>query len=472
MGLSRSIIQHKVILKVSGFSKIVVRLAVIAAFFSPLAGCGGSAQPIGTSSEITPSEVNTATKFVAASFSETEALVKSIETAIAHQDAALLNGLIDEVQMVDRVLAGLDVDQAFRTNFTQGVREGGGLTKLSNEILGAVQRGGDFTFVRMVQKGDELRPLFRLTLPQSGGMNYHELVISVDANKQPRIADIYVYLSGELLSQSIRRLVLPSVAAANAGILAKLTGVESDLIKNIGTIEKINELTSAQKYQEAFDLFGTLPEALQKDKTVLLTKLIVAQNLNDADYINVIRDLERNWPEDAARDFRALDLLSLQEQHSELIKTVDRLIAGIQDPYLNVLKVNSLLALNRVDDARQAVAQAKAVSPNRVDIYWLEVSIALKALDHATTATLLSEIGEKFGMVFDDLTSVHEYAEFVASDIGREWMAEQTAGQAQPAEPVESPSLEPATQPAPAEPQPTPAEPQPAPAEPQTPTEK
>jgi len=350
--------------------------------------------------------------------------------------------------MVDRVLAGLDVDQAFRTNFTQGVREGGGLTKLSNEILGAVQRGGDFTFVRMIQKNDELRPLFRLTLPQSGGMNYHELVISVDANKQPRIADIYVYLSGELLSQSIRRLVLPSVAAANAGILAKLTGVESELIKNIGTIEKINELTSAQKYQEAFNLFGTLPEALQKDKTVLLTKLIVAQNLNDADYINVIRDLERNWPEDAARDFRALDLLSLQEQHSELIKTVDRLIAGIQDPYLNVLKVNSLLALNRVDEARQAVSQAQAVSPNRIDIYWLEVSIALKALDHATTATLLSEIGEKFGMVFDDLTSVPEYAEFAASDIGREWMTKQTAGRSQPAE---SPSPEPATQPTPAE---------------------
>jgi hypothetical protein len=66
----------------------------------------------------------------------------------------------------------------------------------------------------------------------------------------------------------------------------------------------------------------------------------------------------------------------------------------------------------------------------------------LKAKDHAATAALLDEIGEKFGMAFDDLTSVPEYAEFAASEIGKEWMSRQAAApEAQPAipEPLATP---------------------------------
>jgi tetratricopeptide (TPR) repeat protein len=205
--------------------------------------------------------------------------------------------------------------------------------------------------------------------------------------------------------------------------MARLTGVEAEFLKNISTMQKINELNQTQKYKEAYALFSTLPAALQKDKTVLMTKLLVAQHVGDNEYAQVIRELELNFPNDAARDFRAMDLLAMQEQHDELIKTVDRLLTVIQDPYLNILKVDSLLALNRTDEARQAVAEAKAVAENRIDVYWVEMSMLLKARNHSATATLLDEIGEKFGMTFNDLTTVPEYAEFAESPVGKDWMA-------------------------------------------------
>lgn len=408
------------------------RLRIILASASALllfqtAGCGDSGKPPDAAGEMTLGEVNSATRFIAASRTDCDELVKSIEAAVAHQDMNAFNALIDEEQMVDRILAGLDASNAFRTSFMQGMREGGGLANLSREIMGSVQQGGDYIFVRMVQSGEEIHPLFRLTLPESGGMNYHELIISVDAQKQPRIADIHVYLSGELLSQSIRRLVLPAVASENSGILAKLTGAESAFLNHVSTMQKINDLSRSQQYSEALALFQTLPESLQKDKTVLLTKLIVAQGVGDTEYTSVIRDLEKYYPNDPARDFRAMDLLAMQGQHDNLIKTVDRLIASIQDPYLNILKVNSLLELNRIDEAHKAVADAKAASPDRIDVYWTETSIALKEQNHIATAALLDEISEKFGMTFNDLNEVSEYASFAQSEIGKEWMARHAA---------------------------------------------
>ena len=425
------------------------RLRIILACASALllfqtAGCGDSGKPPDAAGEMTLGEVNSATRFIAASRTDCDELVKSIEAAVAHQDMNAFNAMIDEEQMVDRILAGLDASNAFRTSFMQGMREGGGLANLSREIMGSVQQGGDYIFVRMVQSGEEIHPLFRLTLPESGGMNYHELIISVDAQKQPRIADIHVYLSGELLSQSIRRLVLPAVASENSGILAKLTGAESAFLNHVSTMQKINDLSRSQQYSEALALFQTLPESLQKDKTVLLTKLIVAQGVGDTEYTSVIRDLEKYYPNDPARDFRAMDLLAMQGQHDNLIKTVDRLIASIQDPYLNILKVNSLLELNRIDEAHKAVADAKAASPDRIDVYWTETSIALKEQNHIATAALLDEISEKFGMTFNDLNEVSEYASFAQSEIGKEWMARHAA---------ETSATEPsATEPTPTEP--------------------
>ena len=367
--------------------RIVFTSAAASLLLLHAAGCGGSGKTTDPAAEMTLGEVNSATRFVAAPRTSCDELVKSIEAAVAHQDIDAFNALIDEEQIVDRILAGLDAGDAFRTSFMQGMREGGGLTNLSREIMGSVQRGGDYIFVRMVQSGDEIHPLFRLSLPESGGMNYHELIISIDAEKRPRIADIHVYLSGELLSQSIRRLVLPAVAAENAGIMAKLTGAESAFLKHVGTMQKINDLSRSQQYAEALALFQTLPESLQKDKTVLMTRLIVAQ-----------------------------------------------------DPYLNLLKVNSLLELNRIDEAHKAVADAKAASPDRIDIYWTETSIALKEQNHAAAAALLDEISEKFGMTFNDLNQISEYANFAQSEIGKEWIARHAAESsiAEPAVPSET----------------------------------
>lgn len=403
-----------------------------------VSGCGKPSSSPPPVSEMSSQTLNQATQFVAASKADCEALVKSVDIAIAHQDSGAFTALIDEDRMSDRILAGLDLDEEFRTGFLKGMREGGGLANLSNEIIGSIKQGGDYTFVRMVLYGEELRPMFRLALPDSGGMNYHELVVTVDDKKQPRIADIYVHLSGEELSQTIRRLVLPAVAEQNAGIMARLTGAESEFLKNVTAMQKINELQQTQQFQQAFNLFATLPAELQKDKTVLLTKLMVAQQIGETEYTNAIRDLERYFPNDSARDFRAIDLLAVQGQHEELIRTVDRLMGTIQDPYLNTLKVDALLAMNRPEDARKAIAEARASAPNRIDVYWIEVSVSLRLKDHAATAALLDEIEKKFGVEFNDITTIPDYADFAASEIGKEWMTRQ-AGEQTPAEPAATP---------------------------------
>lgn len=393
-------------------------------------GCsnsGGSSEP---KAEMTDSDISKATNFVAGSQQDADILVKAVEETVAVADAAGFQALLDDDQLANRIFAGLDVQEDFRGGFKEGMREGGGLSGMSNEIMSAVQSGGDYQFVRYVKKENEVRPLFRLVLPESGGLNYHELVVSVDSTMTPRIADIYVYLSGELLSQTIRRLILPAVAAENAGIVATLTGAESEFVRNFSTIQQINQANESQNFQEALRLIATLPPSLQNDKTILMMKLLVAQQVSDEEYANVIRDLEKNFPNDPARDIRSIDLHAMQGNFQEALNAVDRLIAATEDPYLNILKVNSLVELGRTDEARAALAAVKVAHSEQIDVYWVEISLLLRAKDHAATAKLLDEMGEKFGVEFNDLSTIPEYAEFAASDEGKAWMQKQAAAAA------------------------------------------
>ena len=65
------------------------------------------------------------------------------------------------------------------------------------------------------------------------------------------------------------------------------------------------------------------------------------------------------------------------------------------------------------------------MSDNRIDVHWVEMSVLLKAKDFAAVAKQLDEIASKFGMKFNDLSAIPDYAEFIVSDEGKAWLEAQ-----------------------------------------------
>lgn len=348
---------------------------------------------------------------------DADAVAKAVEATVVRRDSAGLHALFDNAQFVNQVFAGLHPEKKFRAE-----AEAAGLSKLSTNIMSAVEGGGDYGFVRHVKRGTEIRPLFRLLHPNAGGLNYHELIVARDATGQPRISDIHVYISGERASQSIRRLVLPAVAANNEGIVAWLAREDAAIVRNFSILKKIIERNEAQDFPEAYRLILTLPRQLRKDKSILLLKLVIAQQLGSDEYLKTIRELEEAWPNDPASDLWAIDVYATQGNHEKVIEAVDRLIAATEDPYLNYLQVDGLVSLGRIDEARAAIAAARAAGVDTLDVHWVELGFLLSAREHAATADMLDTIAGKFGIQFEDILEIPEYADFVASEPGKAWM--------------------------------------------------
>lgn len=391
-------------------------------------GCESKTSAPAPSAELSTQKLNELTHLAPVSEADAEVIRKAVEAAVAEQNSAAFEALIDESTLISRILAGIDVDTKFRNDFTAGIRQSGGVKRLADDIMQVAHSGGSYSFVRMVKTGDEIRPMFRM-VPEEGGVNHHELILSKNASGQPMIADIHVHLSGEPLSQTMRRLALPAIAQQNSGILARLTGAEAEAVKQLKKLMEANQLMQAGNHAQALMVLNSLTGELQNDKTILLLKLTAAQQVDEAAYVATIRELERLYPEDTSSDLRSIDLLIVQERYEDLLKTVDRLVSSVQDPYLNIYKIDGLIALNRLEEARSTMTQIRQAVPDVLHVYWTEVGLLLKLKDHAATAALLDEIGEKFGIEFGDVSTAAEYADFAASDIGKEWMAKQ-AGKA------------------------------------------
>lgn len=360
-----------------------------------------------------------------ASLDEANEVAKAIEAAIAHHAQTELNGLIDLDQFADRILHGLPVSEEFRSSYRIQIAEDGGLANVLQEIMDSVKAGGDYSLVQIMDRDGVHHPMFRLLLPEGRGFNHHEIILNQDKNGKSKIVDIFVYLTGEDVSDSLRAVDLTTFLEQVPELKDSLTGAEASFAASLKSLQQIQSLAAENKGDEALKLYETLPEDLRTNKRTLLTKLGVAQRVSDEAYFQVLEEFQKHHPTEPAFLFRMLDMLAVQQRNEDVLQTADLLQQLTGDAYLSLMKVNSLLALNRMEDARTAVAAAKKVSDSRIDVYWVEMSVLLKAKDFAAVAKQLDEIAAKFGMKFNDLLAIPDYAEFVVSDEGRAWLEAQ-----------------------------------------------
>ena len=210
----------------------VMKCGLAALLLLAAGGCGqqvtDSPAAAGSSAAASPESAVQPVSFRAADATQSQQLAEQVRQAVAHLDAGALQKLASDDAFADRVLRGTDIRGEERREATAGLA--GTLQDIFAGVMQGCSNGGSYSFVRLVSRDGESRPLFRLCLPELSGINYHELVL-VQTPDGARIADVDVYLSGESVADSLRRLVLPALAASNRGLRASLSATELQLLE-------------------------------------------------------------------------------------------------------------------------------------------------------------------------------------------------------------------------------------------------
>jgi tetratricopeptide (TPR) repeat protein len=346
---------------------------------------------------------------------------RNIEATVNAGNPAPLNKAVDIKSMVDLALKGLDVAPDLMTGFRTGAKS----FQLGTVVVTqSIQNGGSYKFLRLRVVDGQPRAQFRLLQSSEGGLNYHELILAVPAAGAPSVPDVYIYLSAECMSETLRRAMLPAVAEQNKGVIAKLTGQQNDFIKSLAKIQAMQALVKQGKHAEALAALKGLPASLQTDKNILITRVGIAANVDEGEYVAAMDAMRKALPNDACLDIMSLDALFLRKKYAEAIQAADRLeqlVGG--DPYLNVVRGSVYYAQKQLDKGRECVQKALDAEPKLIQAHFTMITICIDQKDYAAVAKTLSFLENDMGVELNDLTQVPEYADFVKSEQYKTWQA-------------------------------------------------
>ena len=345
---------------------------------------------------------------------------RKIEQTVSQGNGRLLDTAFDVDILVERMLGGRGISANIIGGIKQGVRRG---LDLGTRLNGIVAKGGSYNLLKLHRQGDEIRALYRLQA--EGGLNYHDIIL-VKKDGRVRIADIYVFISGEYMSATMRRPVLPVITRHEKSPLTKLLTGESEYVKSFAHIMSMTDAIRAGKPDEALAIYGKLPASVQRDKSVMLLRFNAAtrKGSDSAEYRQAMADMERLFLDDPCLPLLALDLYMLRKDYAKAFKAIDTIEKATGDKaYTDFLRGNIYYMQHKLGQARAALELSIKQEPALLPAYWSLITLALETKDWAAVSRWLTRAEKNAGVQLVDLEEVEAYAEYVKTEEYRKWTA-------------------------------------------------
>lgn len=380
------------------------------AYALPDESTDASASPVGT----------------AATVSEADALefARRMSEAFETNSVTSFQRLLDADGMLDRAWKGIEVNPTTRNAFDTGVKQTllRGDSPWFREIRQALEAGGSYELLRVRDREGDRTAIFRL-VHNGGGLNYQEFRVTKRPDGELWADDMHVLLSGEWISETLHRSCLAVAADLDRGLIEKLTGKQSLMMKHINDIARMVQAEQQGDHFGALQIFASLPPGLQTDKNVLLVRFRAASNSDRDDlYMAAMSDVLKHLPGDPCAEFMAIDYYLMRNEFAAALASidqVDRWVGG--DGYLNVMRAGIHAANEDLEGMRRAGLAAVEGAPEMVDGYWTMINCENLAGNYDEVVRWVKALSQIDPHEANDFIGADGFEAFVASDAFQRW---------------------------------------------------
>lgn len=358
------------------------------------------------------------------------ALGQNIQQSINERDPGVLNAALDWDTVMARA-AGEDAlpEGMQKWQLTSPYTPG----EWGEQLIESMGRTGTYKLLRVRMVDGRPRLMFRV-VTENGNPNYHEYVPVMLADGRIKFVDVYVHNYGELLSETVRRDLLPFLKWEKQGVIFRLLAGKNDYVENVEHLVKIRQFTQEGDARQALEVYAQLPQSLQGDKNLLLHRLALARQVGGRPYQSAVNAVNRYLAGDPCTDLVLLANRINEREFEEVRRSLNRINERVEgDPYLKVIRGNvAMLYDENLFEAKLLYQEVTREEPGMPYAYNALNRIALQERDYAETARLLTILESQLGVPVGDLTEVDSYADFVRSAEYRRWSRNR------PAEPIGS----------------------------------
>jgi len=262
---------------------------------------------------------------------------KEVEQSFRIHDASVINNMIDKDELARRVASHAAVGLDF--SMKKGIRDGLSKLRLGDQIMAG---GACYELVKHYVKKGHQHLIFRL-YSSSNGINYHDYEL-VKHKGKIYVADIYLYLMGQDLSEVMGRTIN----------IFKEKDMSSDTyVRGAELIKKMEQQIQNADFEAAQETYRLVPREFKQNKICRLSQIQISLGLDDtAAYNKQVQAYLADFPQNPDIYMIRLDAGFVRKDYNMLLNAVDSLDHFInKDPFLDYYRGLTYRLMGKQDSA-------------------------------------------------------------------------------------------------------------------------
>lgn len=404
--------------------RTLLPLLLTATLVAIIPACGGPAPPTVLPPTVVPKSTvgltdNPISDEEAAEFSQ------RFIAGLKSGNQSKLSEVLDLDMVAARTMQGIELSndefEAMRKRILVDLTSESGL---SGQVATVLASGGSYRQLQVHEVDGHKRVLLRLLAPQSG-VNYHDVVLNKTDDGKIRAVDVHVVLTGEMLSETMKRILIPLAARQNPSLLERLTPREKSVSARMKDILRMMDSVSRNSFADALATFDRLPTDVKTEKFVLLLRLRAAREPGYENIYNqAIEDFRLHHADDPCIALLSIDYHLTRNEFDRALKSIEEVDKAVgSDPYLNVLRAIAADGQKDPDEARRLLAASIESDPGIRQAWVGLISLDLRRKAFPEVLRSLKEMDRLFQPKWTDVATNEAYAEFAKSPQYGEWTA-------------------------------------------------
>ncbi|MDB5252232.1 MAG: hypothetical protein JWP27_1401 [Flaviaesturariibacter sp.] len=263
---------------------------------------------------------------------------RRLERSLALRRTGPFDSLFNETVFGERIAAA--IGESSNPLFVKGVIAGIRKKRLGKEIIDNIGKDGSYTLLRQYEKDGHHHLLFRLM--GANGFNYHDMEL-VKSGDKVKAADLFVYLSGENLSETM---------AGTFSAMSASDGKDDEKIVATTTrLTAMRNLVQQGRYADAPAAYKSFPRMLQNVRAMQVMNLQVLAELDKKEFEEALNRFEASYGSEGASQLMLLNGHLVVGNFDKALNALNALDTAVKgDPMLNYYR--GLIYFQRGDDAR------------------------------------------------------------------------------------------------------------------------
>lgn len=253
---------------------------------------------------------------------EAAKVAATLTDALAHRNADGLNDLLDLDALEKRIVS--QANNKLNRSSVVGAMKSLSSGEFGIQVVRTLGDKGTYELVKQYEKDNHQRLIFRLF---NETLNYHDFEL-VKKGDQVKIADVFVYITGENLSSTLAESLLYLHEQEEAG--------NKFGKKEVKKIQLIKTYINAKEYEKANQVFESLPAVIKEQKLHKMIYLQIAGGLGNEKYLAALNKFQEEYPDAPNMYLLMLDAYFLKKDYPAALKSINRLDSFInKDPFLD-----------------------------------------------------------------------------------------------------------------------------------------